>query len=270
MTLWLLEESSQGLTTRQIARSHGVSERTARRDLAGLRASGYPVVSLSGRWYLVGSGVLPSFLPRSGLEMADDAKALTMIERATRARWYLRLQHLGPGGRDPIRMTVAPLALRALDGSLFLLCHEVPPGPFRVLAFERLGHLALVRRCYPKRLAAFLDTVSDERFRREASRELVRVTVKLSSRRARWLEERLWHPTQRVVTTSSGELRISFRVPGFSWVRAWALALGPEAVVIEPPELVAELCRELAETHEAYRAAASTLPQLDLFSQRAL
>jgi proteasome accessory factor B len=74
--------------------------------------------------------------------------------------------------------------------------------------------------------------------------DLVTVRVVFSPRVARYIKERLWHPSQRVRDLPDGRLEMTLRVADTLEVRRWVLGYGVEAEVLEPEGLREAVRRE--------------------------
>ena len=83
---------------------------------------------------------------------------------------------------------------------------------------------------------------------------LVGVRIRISPAWARYVGERQWHSSQYIQQQIDGGIEIGFRVAGLEEIRQWVLALGPEARVLDPPELKAALRDSLARTLDQYPA----------------
>ncbi len=263
--LWLLEESQEGLTVRELASQLEVSTRTAQRDLQSLRASGYPLSSVGARWRFVEGQALPTALAADGANQAPERDRVMILDRAIRQRRPVNVAHWSPGPGGPIRFCLSPLQLKYLDGSLFLVASEHPSGLLRTLAVERLAQIRPTRGRFPKSMTLRLKGYPMDRMRADALCDLVRVILRFGPA-IRWrVTERIWHPSQRVALEEDGSATVIVRVPGFAWVRAWVLGFGADVMVTEPPELVREICDELERTRARYVGYEDQLPQLDLF-----
>jgi len=82
--------------------------------------------------------------------------------------------------------------------------------------------------------------------------ELYTVRIWISSDWARYVSERIWHESQHIQKQFDGAIEITFRVAGLEEIKQWVLSLGPEARVLEPPELIYEMADSLARTKRYY------------------
>jgi predicted DNA-binding transcriptional regulator YafY len=254
------------MTSKDLATQLGVSGRTARRDLTTLRALGYPLTSVGSRWLFIEGQGLPTSMASDGAGEESARDRILSLDGAIRARRTVEVRYWSPGaGGGSLKMTLAPLALHFVDGSLFLVAREHPVGPWRALAVERLAGVRRRREKIPRSVADGLEGYLEHQLRTDADRELSRVQVRFEPQAAWRVRERVWHPSQRVHLQPDGVVVVSMRVPGFVWVKAWVLGFGTAAVVLSPPELIRAVCQELEDTRETYRNEDLYSAQLDLF-----
>jgi proteasome accessory factor B len=67
--------------------------------------------------------------------------------------------------------------------------------------------------------------------------DLVTVRVVFSPKVARYIRERLWHPSQRFRNLPDGRLEMALQVADTVEVRRWILGYGTDAEVMEPASL---------------------------------
>lgn len=84
--------------------------------------------------------------------------------------------------------------------------------------------------------------------------EIVPVKVIFSRSVARYIRDRLWHPSQKFRELPGGRLEMSLRVSDTLEVRRWILGYGAQAQVVEPQSLREALRLEIS------RAAAMLAP----------
>lgn len=94
-----------------------------------------------------------------------------------------------------------------------------------------------------------------------------RVTVRVvfAALLARYIEERLWHPSQKLRPLPDGRVELTLRVADTLEVRRWILGFGAEAEVLEPETLrealrkeAEEVARQLAPTRRPLAPVAAT------------
>lgn len=263
--LWLLEESEDGLTAEELASQLDVSTRTAQRDLKSLRSAGYPLSTVGARWRFVAGQPLQTTLAADGVNQAPERDRVMVFDRAIRRRRPVQVTYFPSGTGGSVTLSLAPLMLRYIDGSLFLIAREHPGGRLRAFALERLTQLKIDTTRYPREASAGLDVFVRNGLRSQAANDLERVTIRIEKPSVWRVTERIWHPSQRVVVDEDGRALVSFRVPGFTWIKAWVLGFGAYAVVLEPLPLVQAVREVIEEMRDRYSELSDHIPQLDLF-----
>jgi len=69
---------------------------------------------------------------------------------------------------------------------------------------------------------------------------------------ARYVQRRMWHPTQRF-RSAAGGVEMTMDVRGTTEIVSWVLGFGDKARVIEPDGLREAVAKELASATTAYR-----------------
>ncbi|HEV3263632.1 MAG TPA: WYL domain-containing protein [Gemmataceae bacterium] len=69
---------------------------------------------------------------------------------------------------------------------------------------------------------------------------------------ARYVREKVWHPTQRLQEEEDGGLVVTLEVKHLLEVKRWGLSYGAGCEVLEPEELRRDVSAELHRTLEAY------------------
>jgi len=169
----------------------------------------------------------------------------------------------GPGVYDrdkPSRKArVRPQAIEpsALTHALYLIGYDETVGGRRTFKVERIQDAALTPESFEpepsvtiaRELLLAWDVISDE--------PPVRISVRFSPDVATRVAETRWHPTQEIQLGADGSLTWTARVAGLREVRIWILGWGPDAEVLEPPELRAEVADQLRHAAQHYGAAAT-------------
>jgi predicted DNA-binding transcriptional regulator YafY len=89
--------------------------------------------------------------------------------------------------------------------------------------------------------------------------ELYTVKVRISAGWARWVGKKIWHERQKVSKPPDGGLEMAFRVAGLDEIKRWVLSFGPEAAVVDPPNLQELVRKDLAKTLSQYQSGRKSL-----------
>jgi len=79
-----------------------------------------------------------------------------------------------------------------------------------------------------------------------------RFRVRFSRQISDEVRELQWHPGQRIETTGEGEAILELPAQSLKEARRFVLAYGKDAFVLDPPDLIEDLRREIGELSQAY------------------
>jgi predicted DNA-binding transcriptional regulator YafY len=174
---------------------------------------------------------------------APAAEHVAAIQNAVVERRRLRLRYYSMSRDEVSDRRVDPYHLTLHGGGFYLvgLCHL--RQAVRIFAVERIRECETLAARF-----AMLEPFDVERYL-EGAWGIIRgdiVTVKVVFARplARYIRDRLWHPTQRFRDLEGGRLEMTLRVADTLEVRRWILGFGSEAEVLEPAVLRDALRRD--------------------------
>ena len=131
---------------------------------------------------------------------------------------------------------VDPYHLTYFNGALYLVAYCHTRRDVRLFAAERIRSAEVLRQRFDVKkgfdLKAFLDRAWGI-----IQGDLVTVRVVFSPKVARYIRERLWHPSQRFRSLPDGRLEMALQVADTVEVRRWILGYGTDAEVMEPASL---------------------------------
>ena len=146
--------------------------------------------------------------------------------------------------------TVEPYRLSAGNGSLYLYAYVPIYGEMRTFAVQRIQRLRVLEdRFDPAGLPAgepFGNSIGIGSGKPEV------VEVWFAPSLAAYIEERTWHPSQRLARQPDGSLVMTLRVAIDPPLRSWILGWGHLAQVLAPSKLASEILEELQEASEHY------------------
>ncbi len=171
------------------------------------------------------------------------AEHLALIERALLERRRLDMRYYSMSRDEENQRQVDPYHLTVYDAGFYLVgyCHWRKTE--LIFAVERIRELKMLGSRFQMR-ASF----HAEEYLKHAwgiiKGETIPVKVLFSGSIARYIRERLWHPSQRFHELPDGRLELSLRVADTLEVRRWILGYGALAEVVEPAMLRDALRRD--------------------------
>ncbi|EGB13418.1 transcriptional regulator, putative [Pseudodesulfovibrio mercurii] len=182
----------------------------------------------------------------SGKEGILDSLVEAMLERRTCLVRYHSFQQ----GRET-RFKIDPLYFFEYSGGLYLFVRTTAYDDIRILALERVREVAPTSDGFeePKdfdaraRLSEPFGIIADDP---------IEATVRVSADQARYLLERPYFRERVVAEESDGAVIVQLNTSGRHDVVKWILSLGSQAEVLGPPELRADVKKELEATLSGY------------------
>ena len=184
-------------------------------------------------------------LPEAESELADLRQRLTA---AATSGLQVQLDYYVPARDRSTLRVVDPLQVVSAGGHSYLdaWCHLAEDQ--RLFRLDRVSEAVVLptpfaahRDLRPRDLAAGIFQPSAEDWL---------VTVRLRPR-ARWVAE--YYPVEDVQETPDGGLEVRLRAGDPGWLTRLLLRLGPEAEVVEPPEIGEQVRRVASEALELYQ-----------------
>jgi predicted DNA-binding transcriptional regulator YafY len=76
-------------------------------------------------------------------------------------------------------------------------------------------------------------------------KEVTRVRIRFDDKVARYVQRRMWHPTQRFRRVADGAIEMTMDVRGTTEVVSWVLGFGDKARIVEPDGLRRQVQSEI-------------------------
>lgn len=167
---------------------------------------------------------------------APAAEHAPAIQRALVEHRALRLRYHAFHRDEETERDVDPYHLTYYESGLYLIAYCHMRTAIRIFAVERIRSLkVLASRFQPPRdfdPRAYLDQALGI-----LQGDLVTVRVIFAPALARYIRERLWHPSQKLRDLPDGRVELTLRVADTLEVRRWILGFGAQAEVVEPDSL---------------------------------
>ena len=147
-----------------------------------------------------------------------------------------------------------PYRLVFAQGGLYVVAFVPEYKQLRTFAVERILSLSVTEeRFEPVDLPE--DAFAHSLGVNEGTPE--RIEIAFEPRIARYVKERVWHPSQQSHEAADGTLTMTLNVCNDWALRSWILGFGPLARVVSPPELATLILEEIEQARSQY------VPRLD-------
>jgi proteasome accessory factor C len=177
---------------------------------------------------------------------------LPPLRAALDARRPVRIDYRKAGGEVADLRTVHAYALVAVRGAWYLVAHCERSADLRHFRLDRIATVDAVEGAYEIPHDFSLDALlADERLFRAVTPEPLR--VRYSPRVARWIAER-----ETGVTEADGSLVVEHPMADADWAARHVLQYGPDAAVLSPSGVRAEVARRAARLLAALDSSGTT------------
>jgi predicted DNA-binding transcriptional regulator YafY len=147
-----------------------------------------------------------------------------------------------------------PYRLVFAQGGLYVVAFVPEYKQLRTFAIERIRSLSVTEeRFEPVDLPE--DAFAHSLGVNEGTPE--RIEIAFEPRIARYVKERVWHPSQQSKEAADGSLTMMLNVCNDWALRSWILGFGPLARVVSPPQLATQILDEIEQARSHY------VPRLD-------
>jgi predicted DNA-binding transcriptional regulator YafY len=169
------------------------------------------------------------------------AEVAKLVEATMQHRRVTMRYHSFSSNREKT-YALEPYRLIFGQGGLYVIGMVPEYGELRTFAVDRIEQISLTEdRFDPLELPddAFAHSLGVNQGTPE------RVEIEFAPKIARYVRERVWHPSQEIADTPGGGLRITLHVVNDWALKSWILGFGGLARVIAPSTLATEIAQEL-------------------------
>ena len=170
---------------------------------------------------------------------------LDAVQQAVAAHQRLDVDYYSAWRDEMTTRQIDPLAVYSAEGRWYAVAHDHLTGEERRFRVDRIRRLSVSGETFEPRA---VDVRLDGTFTPPASADAVTLELPAS---ARWVVET--YPTSSVEELDDGRLRVGLTVLGRPWLERLLLRVGPEAKVVDPPELASVGAEAAARLLERYR-----------------
>lgn len=167
----------------------------------------------------------------------------------------IRFTYRSPGTGEKTRRLAEPHHLQHYMASWVLIAWCRLRGDWRKLYLARMSDVSVEPETFTPKPADRWRHLLEGAFGIFQAKETVRVVLRFTPFRARWIKEQIWHPDQTMTRLDDGGLELSFFVADFREVKMKILQFGADVEVIEPDELRREVRKEIEKMAKIYKSS---------------
>jgi predicted DNA-binding transcriptional regulator YafY len=180
--------------------------------------------------------------------------SIDRISEATIHRKIIEIDYFTMSRKEKTRRKVAPYKIWFFDGAFYLVGNCGLREDIRIFALDRITSLKLTEETFEMpedfRVEDFMRT-SFGVFHGEPQN----VRVRFAAEVAGYINEKIWHKTQRIQPQKDGSLIFEARVAGTDEIKFWLMTWGSKAEVLSPVALRDEMIAEAEAMLQNYRGS---------------
>ena len=199
------------------------------------------------------------YLPHAPKNYAERTEELDDLFQAVSDLRPLSLLYKSPKRTDEERITIHPYALVLHRDSIYCVGFHLGHREIRTLLLDRMRDTECAIN---ERFELPGDFNINEYFQgefgifRDVERQF-KVVIEFDAQAADYIRARRVHASQRLATVAGGGVRLTMTIGNLTQVVSWVLEWGARAKVLEPPELVEAVRKELTGALALYPTAPS-------------
>lgn len=192
-------------------------------------------------------------LPGPHKSYAEQRDVIRTLSQAVLGRRSVRIRYRTGRTGELSTRRVDPYRVWYRSGALYVIGHDHKSGEVRTFAVDRVRAAELDDREFGVPADFDFDAYTASAFGVVAE-PATRVRIRFDARLALQVEERVWHPSQRLERLPGGGVELALEVGGLEELRSWVLSFGSGAEVLEPAALRADVEAELRRALGRYAA----------------
>ena len=179
--------------------------------------------------------------------------AISVLTRSVLHKFTTRINHRTAQCEKGIDRDVDPYRLWYVNNGIYLVARDHRSGEIRPFAVDRISAAKATKRRFE--IPADFDF---EKFTQSAFGLIwgdpQEVKIRFSSSQAPYIQERTWHPSQKIEKRADGSLDLTMQVASLWEIKRWLIGYGADAKVLRPTDLakdIEEECAKLLKTKKS-------------------
>ena len=191
---------------------------------------------------------------RSTGRTVADVQLFEELSHAVFKQLEVRFGYKKPGAARYEERYVQPYHLGCVENLWYLFAFDMDRRELRTFALPRIRNVRASKTRFRRPADFSISRFLDQSFGVFAKPTKTRHTVRILFDRfsAARVEERQWHPSQKIKQLREGGIELSLTLGNLEDIERWILSWGNHARVLAPPELKQRIAQTVSELADAY------------------
>jgi predicted DNA-binding transcriptional regulator YafY len=196
---------------------------------------------------------------RSTGRSVADVRLFEQLSHAVFKQVEVHFDYKKPGATRYEQRYVQPYHLGCVENLWYLFAFDMDRGELRTFALPRIRNMRASKTRFRRPVDFSIGRYLEQSFgvfaRPTKTKHAIRIAF--DSFAAPRIEERQWHPSQKIKQLRNGDVELSFMLGNVEEIQRWILSWGSHAQVLAPPELKERIADTVSALAETYRVVAS-------------
>ncbi len=190
-------------------------------------------------------------MPGPHKQYAEVRDVIRTLNEAVLERRTVRIAYTTARTGETATRSLDPYRVWYRSGALYVIGHDHKRDEIRTFAIDRIREPVLTEDAFEVAEDFDFDALTAGSFGVVAEAP-ESVCIRFGQRRALYVQEHVWHESQRVTPADGGAVDLHLQVGTGDELRQWILSFGADALVLAPDHLRKEVARELDAARARY------------------
>ena len=194
---------------------------------------------------------------RTAGRAAADVHSFEQLSHAVFKQIEVRFDYKKPGAARYEQRYVQPYHLGCVENLWYLFAFDLDRGELRTFALPRIRDVRVSKTKFRRPMDFSIGRYLEQSFGVFARPTKTKHTIRIAfdSFAAPLVQERQWHPSQKVKQLPDGGIELCLTLGNLEEVERWILSWGPHARVLAPPDLKERIAKTVSALAGIYGAA---------------
>ncbi len=170
-------------------------------------------------------------------------EVLDILTRSIQHKFTTLINHRTAQFEKGIDREVDPYRLWYVNNGIYLVGHDHRSGEMRAFAAERISKAKPTNRRFEMPTDFDFEKFSESAFN-VIWGEPQEIGIRFSPSQAPYIQERTWHPSQKIEKRADGSIELTMSVANLWEVKRWLIGYGADAQVLRPTVLAKDIEEE--------------------------
>lgn len=178
---------------------------------------------------------------------------IEQLNKAVCERKAISILYYSYSSKRTAKRKVHPYCLYYYQGSIYLVGKDFLSKERRTFNIERIRKINVLKDTFKLPDDFDAENYFNNSFGIFKEKEATTVVLEFSSSVSPFIQERIWHPSQKIEELPQGKIRLTMQVEGLKELKSWVMGFTHHVEVMEPETLRQEIKKDVEAMQKIYR-----------------